>query len=384
MANIGTVNEIAGEVFAVNEQGVKRPLHKGDIIQTGDTIITPHGGFAHLALDTGRKLLIAEETVKLTQEFADSIPSGVAENSVDQGSIQVVIDAVNSGKDISTVLEDTAAGLGATSTSYGFSFVNLLRISEGVTPIDYAYEHNRVSIIDVGGDIIVTHPNLVAAIDAPIIHIDPPHVNPPPVDPPPPPPPPGDNGHDNNGWGNGDQNPPGNSGDNNNAENNHNGLPDPSHGGNAGGPSDPLPPIIPPVDPNTDQNPPGNNGDQTPPITPVSHDNNGFGNGDQNAPGNSGPNNNAENAQGNQPGNSANGQLHINDVIQNPNNEIEQALNSLPNSQQGQNNGNSENQGQAGHNTPLPPNDIHIDTIGFIVDQSISHGQPDIKPQHTD
>ena len=57
--------------------------------------------------------------------------------------------------------------------------------------------------------------------------------------------------HDNNGWGNGDQDAPGNSGGNNNAEN---------------GP---------------DGSKPGNNG---------------IGNGDQNPPGNSGGNNNAENA----------------------------------------------------------------------------------------
>ena len=45
-----------------------------------------------------------------------------------------------------------------------------------------------------------------------------------------------------------------------------------------------------------------------PPDTPVSGFNNGFGNGDQNAPGNSGPNNNAENATPgrNSPGNSGN------------------------------------------------------------------------------
>lgn len=64
--------------------------------------------------------------------------------------------------------------------------------------------------------------------------------------------------HDNNGWGNGDQNAPGNSGPHNNAEN---------------GPRTPPP-----------GNPGKNNGQ-----------NNGWGNGDQNAPGNSGPTNNAEN-----------------------------------------------------------------------------------------
>ena len=67
--------------------------------------------------------------------------------------------------------------------------------------------------------------------------------------------------HDNNGWGNGDQNPPGNSGDHNNAENGPGNTPPP---GNPGG-------------------------------------NNGWGNGDQKAPGNSASNNNAENSQATPP-----------------------------------------------------------------------------------
>jgi hypothetical protein len=65
--------------------------------------------------------------------------------------------------------------------------------------------------------------------------------------------------HDNNGWGNGDQDAPGNSGDHNNAEN---------------GPGN--------------SNPGGPGKDATA--------NNGWGNGDQTPPGNSGDNNNAENA----------------------------------------------------------------------------------------
>ncbi len=65
--------------------------------------------------------------------------------------------------------------------------------------------------------------------------------------------------HNNNGWGNGDQDAPGNSGNHNNAENG-------SGNSNPGGP--------------------GKN----------EAANNGWGNGDQKPPGNSGNNNNAENA----------------------------------------------------------------------------------------
>lgn len=69
--------------------------------------------------------------------------------------------------------------------------------------------------------------------------------------------------HDNNGWGNGDQDAPGHSGDHNNAENGS-----------------------------------GNNNPGNPGGGPCKEEsgNNGFGNGDQKPPGNSGDQNNAENA----------------------------------------------------------------------------------------
>jgi hypothetical protein len=78
--------------------------------------------------------------------------------------------------------------------------------------------------------------------------------------------------HDNNGWGNGDQDAPGNSGPHNNAENGPSG----DYPGNSGNG--------------------GNSGNPGGPCKDTSG-NNGFGNGDQTPPANSADNNNAENAQ---------------------------------------------------------------------------------------
>jgi hypothetical protein len=129
-------------------------------------------------------------------------------------------------------------------------------------------------------------------VEPPLPPVDPPHPPEPPTppDPPvdPPTPPEDHNNHSNNGFGNGDQDAPGGSGPHNNAENdqtpgeqgnshqNDNPNPPSDHGNDTPGPQDP------PVDP------PSNNQD---------HPNNGFGNGDQDAPGDSGPHNNAENDQ---------------------------------------------------------------------------------------
>ncbi len=158
MANLGTVVALNGAASVVDENGNKRPLHLGDVIQPGETIITPPGVTVDLQLANGRKMQVeAEQIVKLTQELADSMPPDAADSSINQASIQAVIKAVGEGKDLSEILDDTAAGLAASSPSYGFGFVNLLRIAEGVTPIDYAYDFGRVTPIDVvAGQVITT------------------------------------------------------------------------------------------------------------------------------------------------------------------------------------------------------------------------------------
>jgi hypothetical protein len=98
--------------------------------------------------------------------------------------------------------------------------------------------------------------------------------------------------HDNNGFGNGDQDAPGNSGDNNNAENasdDEQGSGPDAQNGEAKGAE------------HSDQGSQSNNGQgnggtkKTPGKGPQS--NNGFGNGDQDAPGGSLEHNNAENSQ---------------------------------------------------------------------------------------
>ena len=165
--------------------------------------------------------------------------------------------------------------------------------------------------------------------------VEPPHPPEPPNPPEPPTPPENHNDHPNNGFGNGDQDPPGNSGPHNNAENdqtpgdqgnshqNDHLNPPGDHGNDNPGPQDP------PVDNtehqnngfgNGDQDPPGNSGshnnaenDTTPGEqgnshqndygnggsggSPDDHQDNGWGNGDDSAPGNSLNHNNAENDQ---------------------------------------------------------------------------------------
>jgi large repetitive protein len=132
MAVIGTVVAILGEGAAsvVNDLGVQKLLKLNDTIQPGDTIITPLGVVVELQLINGRKILIsAQQTVKFTQELADFIAPAADENAVELATVDAVIKAIEEGRDINEVLEETSAGLvsGAMS-AYGHGFVDLSRM----------------------------------------------------------------------------------------------------------------------------------------------------------------------------------------------------------------------------------------------------------------
>ncbi|HSH72275.1 MAG TPA: retention module-containing protein, partial [Methylophilaceae bacterium] len=151
MAILGTVVALNGEASVIDEKGIKKPLHLGDVVQPGDTIITARGVVVELEMVNGRKIqVVSEQTVKFTQELADAIPPDSGDSSVDEATIQAVIKAIADGKDLSEVLEETAAGLGAGGgNSYGFSFVDLLRITEGVTPLGFEFDSTGRNVIDI-------------------------------------------------------------------------------------------------------------------------------------------------------------------------------------------------------------------------------------------
>ncbi|MES2014013.1 MAG: retention module-containing protein, partial [Pseudomonadota bacterium] len=177
MAILGTVVALNGEATVVDEKGVIKSLHLGDVIQTGETIITPRGVIVELEMANGRKIeVFAEQTVKFTQELADVIPPESADNALDQATIQAVIKAVGEGRDLSEVLEETAAGLSGGGSSDGFSFVDLLRIAEGVTPLGFEFDsagQNDINLVSsTSSNRIYLDPNATAGISINAITAD--------------------------------------------------------------------------------------------------------------------------------------------------------------------------------------------------------------------
>jgi VCBS repeat-containing protein len=140
---IATVVNVKGEVFAVNKEGVKRRLQKGDQLQEGEILVTAPGSSAELDMGGGKTVQVAEQ-----QTFAvDGSVGGPAQPSAATSALesaaaaQKVIQALAAG-DANALLEAEAAAAGLAgggAADGGSSFVQLLRISEGVTPVSYDY-----------------------------------------------------------------------------------------------------------------------------------------------------------------------------------------------------------------------------------------------------
>jgi large repetitive protein len=156
MAVIGTVVAISGEGAAsvVDELGEQKLLKLNDTIQPGDTIITPLGVIVELQLVNGRIIIIsAQQTVKFTQELAEVMAPTANESAVDLATVDAVIKAIEEGRDINEVLEETAAGLvGGATSAYGHSFVDLSRIDSVIEGFDFEFSRSSDAQNDINAE----------------------------------------------------------------------------------------------------------------------------------------------------------------------------------------------------------------------------------------
>ena len=158
MPVIAVVTEIKGEVFAKAPDGSMRRLKSGDSLHEGEVVVTSAGGSAEVTNLDGQAMAIGEQqTVTLDSEVAGTAKPDAADASVSLGQTDAerVIQALTTGVDINEILEETAAGLTGGGEGEGHSFVRLLRVSEDVTPLQYAFGDNQATIPEavVPGDI---------------------------------------------------------------------------------------------------------------------------------------------------------------------------------------------------------------------------------------
>ncbi|WP_047534071.1 immunoglobulin-like domain-containing protein [Methylotenera sp. N17] len=143
MALIGKVVALTGTAYITKDNGEKRELQLGDSVELGDTIQTMSGALVELSMNDGRNINIpANQIVALTEDLATIFAQDKLDGSVDLATIESVVKAIESGQDVNEVLEETAAGNAGGRNSYGFGFVNLLRINDVLNQFSFAYEYN--------------------------------------------------------------------------------------------------------------------------------------------------------------------------------------------------------------------------------------------------
>lgn len=134
MAQYATVQSIIGQALAIGTDGQARLLKVGDVIALGETVRLGQGASIELLLDDGGSMALTDNQTLVMGADAPQPADAAA-----TGAITAVIQALESGADLSEELEAAAAGLAGGGEGDGSSFVRLLRIVEGVTPLAYDY-----------------------------------------------------------------------------------------------------------------------------------------------------------------------------------------------------------------------------------------------------
>lgn len=138
MAQSAIVQALQGRVLVIDVNGQPRLLVVGDRIQVGDTVRPASGASVELLLDNGQiQALTGNEALLMGADAP--VPADPAATA----AITAVIDALARGEDLDD-LDAAAAGAAGGGGGDGSSFVRLLRISEGVSPL--AYEYGRQSL----------------------------------------------------------------------------------------------------------------------------------------------------------------------------------------------------------------------------------------------
>ncbi|MFT3848316.1 MAG: retention module-containing protein [Propionivibrio sp.] len=140
---VARVSAIQGTAFAKSEDGTMRELKVGDPVFEGEILVAPPGSQVELATEDGHLLILKENEV-LTMDAevvgdaqADASDSALLAAGDDTNRI---IQAINDGGNLDALLEETAAGEAAGGSDGGSTFVRLLRITEGVDPLSYAFD----------------------------------------------------------------------------------------------------------------------------------------------------------------------------------------------------------------------------------------------------
>ncbi len=159
MANsIAIVASLEGQAWAKKSDGTLRPLKVGDTVTAEETVITATGARIELDFGDGKPLAIAGgQEVLMGKDMWTELAADKQDAAVDNASVQEALTVLNQGGDLTTALEETAAGLNGGGSNEGHSFVALTRILENTDPNAFNFGANNP---DTG-----TTPNSLASAD---------------------------------------------------------------------------------------------------------------------------------------------------------------------------------------------------------------------------
>ena len=136
MANsVATVVSLQGQAWAKSPDGTQRPLKVGDRVTAEEVVITATDARIELDFGDGKPVAIAgNQEVLMDLNLWTDLAADKQDAAVDSASIEQALTVLNEGGDLTTDLEETAAGLEGGGASEGHSFVELTRVVESTNP----------------------------------------------------------------------------------------------------------------------------------------------------------------------------------------------------------------------------------------------------------
>ena len=136
---VATVAVVTGKAVAIDASGNARVIKAGDKIMKGERVVTDAGARVELLMLDGKVFPLEQsQTVTLNSDVAEATRATPQEGAVGGGTVDSVINALNTGGSLDN-LDATAAGLGGGSGGDGSGFVRLLRIVEGTDPLTFQF-----------------------------------------------------------------------------------------------------------------------------------------------------------------------------------------------------------------------------------------------------
>ncbi|MBK8188740.1 MAG: retention module-containing protein [Cellvibrio sp.] len=138
---VATVAFLQGQAWAKSPDGSLRPLSVGSVLNADEILVTAPG--AKVELDTGDGELLSVQggqEVAMSRDFNGETATSPDETLLSDASVQEALTVLQQGGDLTTDLEETAAGNTGGAGSEGHGFVQLARLIETTDPLAFSFD----------------------------------------------------------------------------------------------------------------------------------------------------------------------------------------------------------------------------------------------------